>query len=101
MSERPLAARQVDILLLLDEQGGAWTANQIGIALGYPRSQRRRGPWSGYQAPSQQVVPAIVGLRRRKLLTHAERPDGLSGTADRITEAGRAKARELRAERTG
>lgn len=101
MSDRPLAPRQVDILLLMEREGGSWTANQLGIALGYPRSRRHRGPWSGPQAPSQQVVPAIVGLRRRGLLAFAGRDDGLTGTADTLTESGRAKARELRAERDG
>lgn len=102
--ERPLAERQRKVLLILlaAEERGQWamTANAIGYRVGAPRSRRVRGPWSGLQAPSQQVVPAIVGLRKRGLVTFGSRPGGLSGTADRLTDAGRAKARELRAEGT-
>lgn len=44
-----------------------------------------------------RVTPAITALRSRGLITFGERPDGLSGTADRLTAAGRERVRELRA----
>lgn len=92
-SGRVLSPRMVRVLEVLAEARRPMTANEIGRAVGAPSSRRVKGPWAGPQAPSQQVVPCITGLRRRGLVSFGPRPDGQSGSADRITAAGRAALR--------
>jgi hypothetical protein len=99
VAERPLTDLQRRVLLaLLARDPNPMTGNELGLAVRAARVRRGGGTWSGYQGPAQRIIPVITSLRRRGLIWHVRRPDGLSGTADVLTEAGRAVARELRAE---
>jgi len=94
MSDRPLTPLMYDVLELLSKSREPMTGNQIGLGLGLRRGQRKRGPWSGPTGPAQRAIPALIGLRRRGLIRYARRVDGLSGTADRITDEGRQYLRD-------
>lgn len=91
---RPLSPLMVRCLEVMAD-GGSMTGNDIGHAAGARRIRRQRGPWSGYQGPAQQVIPCLTALEARGLIRNAERRDGLSGTAYRITDAGRAALAEI------
>jgi hypothetical protein len=108
MSDRPLAERQQQILVVLLEHGEVgyygMTANDIAYTLGFKDGGRRhgngaaaRGGWSGFMPPSNRVISSLRGLRDRGLVRLAARRDGLSGTADALTDEGRKVARELSA----
>lgn len=95
---KPLTERQRAAVLMY-EQHGTLTHAELAQLLGLPPSRRSKGPWSGWQNPAQRVIGTVIGLDRRGLVRLARRGDGRSGTAYRLSEAGEAKARELRAGR--
>lgn len=82
----PLMWRVLEVLA--DE--GPLTGNEIGATVG-ARTVRGNGRVFG---AAQQVIPVITALRVRGLIRMERRPDGLSGTADAITPAGRKLLRE-------
>lgn len=101
MAERELTDRMIGVLFVLAEErenGGynpALTGNDIALALGFQHGGRRRGSgaagrggWSGWMAPANRVIYTVNGLRKRGLVSFSHRPDGMSGTADRITDEG-------------
>jgi DNA-binding PadR family transcriptional regulator len=64
-------------------------AAKMGIIHGCDRSTHN-GKWLG---PAQRIISALTSLRRQELVVLRVRPDGLSGSAYAITEAGRAVLR--------
>lgn len=63
---------------------------------------RGNGRGDGHRSMSLavRVVPTIMALRKRGLLGGVSRRDGLSGGADALTDAGKARVAELRAEQS-
>jgi hypothetical protein len=93
--DRPLTPRQEDALRMYAEHG-TLTHAELAQLLHLPPSQRRRGPWSGWQNPAQRVIGTVIGLDRRGLVRLGRRNDGLSGTAYQLTDEGRRVAETLR-----
>jgi hypothetical protein len=88
-----------EVLAVLAREDRPMTGNEIGLAVNAKtirggRGQGGRGRGARTFGPAQQVIPVLTALRKRGLTTHAARPDGMSGTADRITDEGRAWLRE-------
>ena len=54
--------------------------------------------WSGTAVmnPAQRIISSLGGLEKRELIQSAPRPDGMSGSAYRLTEAGTREAQLLR-----
>jgi hypothetical protein len=80
----PLMGRVLDAMPL----GHAMTPNEIGSAIGLHagdvsggRGQGGRGSGHRSFGPAQRIIPTLTALRRRGLIHHAQRPDGLSGSA--------------------
>lgn len=82
----------------MDERFGvSFTPNQIGyyMEVPLPRSGNHgTGNVARQMAVATRVTPALTGLRSRGLVTFGRRPDGRSGTAYQLTDAGR-EARDL------
>lgn len=104
---RPLTERQQAVLLILlaryEETGSSlygpnqMTPNEIGAKLDLPPARRARGPWAGNMGPAQRVIGTLNGLHNvRGLISHAQRRDGMSGSAYRLTQAGIERASALR-----
>lgn len=87
VTDRPLTPTMRRVLGVL-AGGEPMTPNAIGYRLHLPPVRRRRGPWSGIMGPAQRIIPSIAALERRDLVHYTSRPDGLSGSAYRITAAG-------------
>jgi len=69
------------------------TPNQIGYRAGAKQvfgTGSGSGRGSGHRAfgAAQQIIPVLTSLRRRGLIAMTSRPDGMSGTAYFLTEAG-------------
>ena len=99
MAERPLTELQVRVLRAMAYLDGesryprAHTPNQIGYQAGAKRvegSGRGNGRGSGHRVfgPAQQIIPTLTSLRKRGLIGLTSRPDGWSGTAYYLTDAG-------------
>jgi hypothetical protein len=91
----PLTERQEKVLLVLLADQRPMAPNDIGYALRLPPVYRKRGPWAGMMGPAQRVIGTLFGLWSRGLIQHAERSDGLSGTAYLLTDAGTRAATAL------
>jgi hypothetical protein len=100
VAERPLTDLMQRVLVATldarDREHYPPTPNEVGHRLNLVPARRRRGPWSGPMGAAQRVITPLVALSQRGLLTFARRRDGRSGTAYGLTDAGFAKARELR-----
>ncbi len=89
-----LTELQYKLLDVLEDYGAtaphkAIPPSQIAGLMGLHKGPRRnRGPWSGYQNPAQYIITPLTTLRRRGLVNHSRRQDGLSGTAYYITKEG-------------
>lgn len=80
----------MDVLRVLADADKPQTGNEIGYALGLEGPMAYKG-WHGTakMGPAQRVIGCLNGLRARGLIDFGARPDGWSGTAYYITEAGR------------
>lgn len=96
----------VAMLSKYDDGSYGMTGNEIGYAVGY-RSGEVKANVSGAAASggcvrsmgaAQRVIPVLVALDRRGLITMAARRDRRSGTAYRLTPAGFEMATKLREE---
>lgn len=88
------------ILRALDEKDRALSAAQVAHAVAQRHPMKlptwgKNGHGNGLRRPSLavRVTPGIIRLRERGLIVMTVRPDGRSGTADVITDAGRAYLR--------
>ena len=103
MGERPLSPKMLDLLRVMREAYVAWcagesmdypmTPNSIAYAMGYRPGDAKsanhgRGNTTRVMGPAVHVNTALTALRKRGLVTFGARPDGLSGTAYSLTEAG-------------
>lgn len=89
---RPLTPLMLQILAAMKPRqfDDGMTGNEIGLAVGEQWGNVRRGGsrWSGGMGPAQRIIFPLSALYRRGLVAPAERRDGLTGTAYRITQAG-------------
>lgn len=99
---------RLDAVLLavaeLNEESSDATGNAIAyhVEARHPMAQPRHGNHgtgnvARAMSMATRVTPAITALRKRGLLTFWRRTDGLSGTADWLTEDGKKRVAELRA----
>jgi hypothetical protein len=86
-----LTERMIAILRVLDREPCAMVPNSIAYRLGFQTGQdhNRHARDGRAMAPAQRVIFPLIVLQRHGLISHARRPDGLSGTAYAITAAGR------------
>jgi hypothetical protein len=86
-------------LLVFLNADGPLTGNEVGmgmVRLGHVIPSNRRHSHNGkYMGEGSMVAPVLTSLRRRGLTRGAPRPDGLSGSADVLTDAGAAVARAI------
>jgi DNA-binding MarR family transcriptional regulator len=97
VSDRPLNENMLGVLRVLAEADKPLPAAQIAHALGKRHGRpgnHGRGNTTRLMSPATRVTPAITALRKRGFIRFTERPDGLSGTADYITDEGRKALRE-------
>lgn len=97
---RPPTDRQLAILRYLYEHG---TTPPSGIAHGIGMNELPRiegggsgaGRGSGHRVfnPAQRIIGSLNGLAKRGLVVLTSRPDGLSGSAYCLTEAGTSTAK--------
>jgi len=82
--------RMLEVLRALRKADRPLIANQIAHACGYVRGQdaNRHAHDGRAMAPAQRVIFALIGLRKRGLVRHCHRTDGLSGDAFMLTGAG-------------
>jgi hypothetical protein len=103
------SAERMDAVLLavaaLEGEAGAApaasVAHHVQAVMGHemvpPRhGNHGRGNVARRMNDAVRVTPAITALRAKGLITFGRRPDGMSGTADRLTAQGRARVAELR-----
>jgi hypothetical protein len=83
------------VLRVLYEADKPLTGNEIGYACGFESGSDRTAHDGRIMGPANRVIAAIRALERRGLATWASRPDGLSGSAHRITELGRREHERL------
>lgn len=89
-----MTKRQRDVLTVLATpgfNGRAIPPNDIAALLGFRTGQdRNRHARDGRaMGPAQRVIFPLSALRKRGFVAMSPRTDGLSGTAYRITDAGR------------
>lgn len=98
-----LTPKMKAVLLAMDDIGDAAPPNQIGrLAVreyGYDMPNRYgRQHHGGTMGEGSFIAPILTALTKRELIGWGRRPDGLSGTAYRITREGREVAERLRGE---
>lgn len=104
MPDRPLTDLQKRILLVLagaDSDYHALTSNDIGHRCGFRTGSDRIAHDGRVMGAANRVNFPMYSLRKRGLIWFSPRTDGLSGTAYRLTDAGRAAARALQADGGG
>lgn len=98
------SAQRLDAILLVvaDARLGEATAGHIAMHMPHPMDLAAYGRHGGGRptmrrmSTATRVTPGITALRKRGLLDQVPRRDGLSGTADVLTKAGRERVQELR-----
>lgn len=87
-----MTERMNAVLVVLFNNQRAMTPNEIGHALGFHHGHKPGAPSCNHagrtMGAAQRVIGALNALRARKLVDFERRPDGLSGTAYRITKKG-------------
>ena len=80
------------ILEAMDKNGHtSWTTAETPNGIGYSVGvQPRGGAQYRSRGPGSIIAQQLTMLKRERLIAHAGRPDGLSGTAYYITERGQA-----------
>lgn len=99
-----LTDRQEAVLAWLYDNRGAHPPSHIAYGIGMDQlpavtgSGSGAGRGSGHRVfnPAQRIISSLTGLVARKLVGHRRRPDGRSGVAYAISDAG---ARRIRARR--
>ena len=88
--------RMRQVLEVLARNGGAMTCNEIGYACGFTSGMAggRISHNGKSMGPANRVNFAVTALERRGLVAFGHRRDGLSGSAYRITDAGRSALRD-------